>query len=54
MLNVEKTPVMVGILVNAWRRYKNRTAAQKELAAAYEAVSTKCQNHSPQAQERQS
>lgn len=41
---------MVNIIENAWRRYNNRIAlakfiaAQKELAAAYEAISANCQD----------
>lgn len=50
VLREQKIPSMVGILENAWRRYKNRIAltkfiaAQKELSAAYEAVWTNCQD----------
>ncbi|TYZ62688.1 hypothetical protein PybrP1_002691 [[Pythium] brassicae (nom. inval.)] len=50
VLREHKIPDMVGIIENAWRRYKNRLAltkflaAERELAAAYKAVSTNCQD----------
>lgn len=50
VLREQKIPVMVGILENSWRRYKNRLAltkfiaAEKELSAAYAAISVNCQD----------
>ncbi|DAZ99842.1 TPA: hypothetical protein N0F65_008585, partial [Lagenidium giganteum] len=48
ILREEKIPEIVNILENAWRRYKNRIAltkfiaAEKELSAAYQAISANC------------
>lgn len=48
VLRETKIPELVGILENAWRRYKNRIAlakfiaAEKELRAAYSAISANC------------
>lgn len=50
VMREEKLPEVVNILENAWRRYKNRLAlakfiaANKQLETAYQAVSLNCQD----------
>lgn len=50
VLREYKIPEMVAIIENAWRRYKNRLAltkflaAERELTAAYVAIATNCQD----------